>query len=167
MKPYRKRLVSKYHIINDLNIKRLQKTSFSQSDALVLNKEFDFRKIPGKFKETPEEMDNNDFIKIVSYISKKIAACENTDEFILTVHYTIIEDVMHDASSNSPEGIHQDGMDYIVSAIVLERENIHGGVSKIYMGDKNNEISLCKKVLAFFRWMLAQIYGMRLRLLSV
>lgn len=31
----------------------------------------------------------------------------------------------------APEGIHQDGVDYIVSALVLERENVRGGESYI------------------------------------
>ena len=35
-------------------------------------------------------------------------------------------------SHNSPEGIHQDGADYIISACVLNRYNIQGGTSYIY-----------------------------------
>ena len=35
-------------------------------------------------------------------------------------------------SHNSMEGIHQDGADYIISACVLNRHNIVGGVSSIY-----------------------------------
>jgi len=33
---------------------------------------------------------------------------------------------------NSPEGIHQDGCDYIISACVLNRHNIYGGISELY-----------------------------------
>ena len=33
----------------------------------------------------------------------------------------------HQNATNAPEGIHQDGADYIVSALVLERKNIKGG----------------------------------------
>ena len=40
-------------------------------------------------------------------------------------------------SHNSPEGIHQDGADFIVSAFVLNRSNIEGGESIIY--DKNKQ----------------------------
>jgi len=39
-------------------------------------------------------------------------------------------------SHNSPEGIHRDGADYIVSALVLRRQNIVGGESIIYSSDK-------------------------------
>ena len=40
-------------------------------------------------------------------------------------------------SHNSPEGIHQDGADYIISALVMNYQNISGGESIIY--DKNKE----------------------------
>ena len=40
-------------------------------------------------------------------------------------------------SHNSLEGIHQDGADYIVSACVLNRFNIKGGVSSIYNINKD------------------------------
>ena len=41
-------------------------------------------------------------------------------------------------SHNSLEGIHQDGVDYIISACVLDRHNISGGYSRIY--DMNNKL---------------------------
>ena len=44
-------------------------------------------------------------------------------------------------SHNAPEGIHQDSVDYIVSAFVLKRYNIKGGESIIY--DENK--SICSK----------------------
>jgi len=37
---------------------------------------------------------------------------------------------------NSPEGIHRDGCDYIMSALVINRNNICGGESKIYNHNK-------------------------------
>ena len=40
---------------------------------------------------------------------------------------------------NSPEGIHRDGCDYIVSALVMTRNNISGGESIIY--DQNKMIN--------------------------
>ena len=40
-------------------------------------------------------------------------------------------------SHNSPEGIHQDGADYIISALVMNYQNIKGGESIIY--DENKE----------------------------
>ncbi|MDY3245082.1 2OG-Fe dioxygenase family protein [Campylobacter sp.] len=43
-------------------------------------------------------------------------------------------------STNSPEGIHQDGMDFIMSAFVIDRKNINGAKSIIYENDKNKNI---------------------------
>lgn len=43
-------------------------------------------------------------------------------------------------SSNAPEGIHQDGADYIVSALVVERRGVAGGESRVY--DENREVLL-------------------------
>ncbi len=48
----------------------------------------------------------------------------------------IIHQVMSVASEgatgdNAPEGVHQDGADYIVSALLVERKNVSGGVSCI------------------------------------
>lgn len=39
-------------------------------------------------------------------------------------------------SDNSPENIHKDGVDYIVSALVLNKKNIKGGKSVIYNENK-------------------------------
>tara|TARA_Y100000591_G_scaffold326468_1_gene349226 strand:+ start:121 stop:852 length:732 start_codon:yes stop_codon:yes gene_type:complete len=39
-------------------------------------------------------------------------------------------------SHNSPEGIHKDGSDFIISAYVINRSNIVGGESMIYDNDK-------------------------------
>ena len=36
------------------------------------------------------------------------------------------------AAENSPEGIHEDGAAYIVSALVIRRENVTGGASQIF-----------------------------------
>ena len=41
-------------------------------------------------------------------------------------------------SHNSPEGIHRDGADYIVSALVLNRFNVQDGESIIYTPDKKH-----------------------------
>ena len=43
----------------------------------------------------------------------------------------------HVDSHNSPEGIHRDGADFIISALVMNRSNIEGGESIIYDKDKN------------------------------
>ena len=50
----------------------------------------------------------------------------------------VFADIMS-TGDNSPEGIHQDGADYIVSALVIERAGIVGGESVVYGPDKKTE----------------------------
>ena len=58
---------------------------------------------------------------------------KNVDVHLHQVRQTSYKD--HDAH-NSPEGIHRDGADYIVSALVINRNNVVGGESIIYNGYK-------------------------------
>jgi hypothetical protein len=54
----------------------------------------------------------------------------------ITAHQISIVARSRVPASNSPEGIHQDGADFIVSALVIARENVKGGVSNIYGPDR-------------------------------
>lgn len=53
-------------------------------------------------------------------------------ELQMNVHQMVVyADVLADGN-NAPEGVHQDGSDYIVSALVIERAGIIGGDSTVY-----------------------------------
>ena len=41
------------------------------------------------------------------------------------------------SSTNSPEGLHRDGADYIISALVLNKDNVKGGISILKNYDKS------------------------------
>lgn len=58
----------------------------------------------------------------------------------LSVHHTKVVSRASQLASNSPEGIHQDGMDFIMSALVLIKENAAGGTSYIYGSDSKTPI---------------------------
>lgn len=101
----------------------------------------DFRLYPRVFKEAPSELIDDDTIKIVNHFSSIIFDKEkNANEIIAIIHYTIVEAIKSSCPSNSPEGIHQDGMDYIISALVMERVNITGGISNIYYPNYENKL---------------------------
>lgn len=138
MKSYRKRLIANYEVLPSLEVHRTKPKNFTQESALVSHGEFDFRLFERKFKETPLEMDSIEMISLIQWISKKIFSIDEYAKKInVTLHCTLIDaPSSDDAHSNSPEGIHQDGMDFIVSALVIERKNIKGGVSKIYLDNK-------------------------------
>jgi hypothetical protein len=54
----------------------------------------------------------------------------------MLVHHVSVVTSAERIRGNSPEGIHQDGFDYIVSALVLERQQVAGGESQVFAGDK-------------------------------
>ncbi|HIF9171005.1 TPA: 2OG-Fe dioxygenase family protein [Photobacterium damselae] len=146
IRPSRKRFVSNaiVNIVNsqNFNIQRVKNKSFDQLLAGVKNEnQQDYRKLPREFKELPNQYFNDDLIKLIYSGVKKILQRNNEIRQVnVIVHHTsIICQEGYDAT-NSPEGVHQDGMDYIVSAYVLERKNVEGGESVIYGGDKVTEL---------------------------
>jgi hypothetical protein len=57
----------------------------------------------------------------------------------MNLHQMFVFADMMAVGDNAPEGIHQDGTDYIVSALVIERAGIVGGESIVYGPDKKTE----------------------------
>ncbi|MBI4143007.1 2OG-Fe dioxygenase family protein [Candidatus Uhrbacteria bacterium] len=58
-------------------------------------------------------------------------AGRTTDAMTLTFHQMSL--LVYDGAlpTNAPEGVHRDGADYIVSALVIEREDVEGGESHV------------------------------------
>ncbi len=138
---YRRRMVCYFKVSKSGEVKRHFPSEFKQAKAIKSDDGFDFRIYPRKFKDAPDELIDDDTIKIVKYFSYIIFNRSNKcSEIIVSVHYTIIDAIDGNKTSNSPEGIHQDGMDFIISALVMERVNIKGGVSNIYYPNVSNKI---------------------------
>lgn len=64
----------------------------------------------------------------------------NAKRLTLNLHQMFIFADLMSAGDNSPEGIHQDGSDYVVTALVIERAGIVGGESIVYNTDKKTEL---------------------------
>ena len=79
-------------------------------------------------------------IEYIKYISKLLNFSHNFNKLNIDLHQVRQIVYSETSSSNSPEGIHQDGCDYVVPALVLNRHNIKEGISYIYDKD-NNEIN--------------------------
>lgn len=127
-KSNRKRLISEYKIImdrQDIKIDRIPSSPFIQSYANSLDI-LDYRHNERKFKELPDELFDYNLVKIIKFIFLKIRKFLVFSEARLIIHYVLIECINGNAATNSPEGIHQDGMDCIVSAFVVESKNICG-----------------------------------------
>jgi len=57
----------------------------------------------------------------------------------MTLHPVCIYADILGEGNNSPEGTHQDGADYIVSALVVERVGILGGESVVFLREGGSE----------------------------
>lgn len=62
-------------------------------------------------------------------------ASRGVEEMTITFHQMGLVAHPDRVVGNSPEGIHQDGADYIVSALVVGRENLLGGESQVFLGN--------------------------------
>ena len=91
-------------------------------------------------KELPNNLFNDDLITMLKFVSFKIGRYAKKSKFAITAHHTLIFCENGRKSTNSPEGIHQDGMDFIMSAFVIDRQNINGAKSIIYANDKKTKI---------------------------
>lgn len=58
----------------------------------------------------------------------------------LSFHQMFIFTDAMSVGENAPEGIHRDGTDYVISALVIERAGIVGGESVVYAPDKKTEL---------------------------
>lgn len=142
IKPFRRRAVSKFLVHCDgarWEKKRVPVQSFAQEKAKIQENTFDLRQLPRIFSEIQQEQPYFDplLFGILEIIRKSRADAEY---FEVVVHHVLVETYVNRIKSNSPEGIHQDGHDYIVSALVIERENIIGAESQIFGEDQTTKL---------------------------
>lgn len=96
----------------------------------------DYNIYPRFFRELPEQCVNSSLKNLMKYGCKLARDYSGADHFNVRVQHMMILSEFGRAATNAPEGIHQDDSDYIVSAFVIERENITGAESRIYGPDK-------------------------------
>lgn len=142
----RQRNISTFTIeadINDFKIERIYPKSFEQDVE-------DFRVWERVFEEASTECVENDFFnnfllkifQIVKSIHPSITKLKMISHFMRTISQ---EEIL---GENSPEGIHEDGASYIVSALVINRQNIIGAESQVYEKlDSGEKELIYKKVL--------------------
>lgn len=143
LQPTRWRLISEYDIVwNDKwKVTRVTSKPFEQNKALIAGNSDDYRLSPRQFKELPDELFDDDLKNMILYIANKIRSSNKSiNKLKFVIHHTMVYSLLTQISSNSPEGVHQDGMDYIVSALVVDKVNISGGKSIIYGEDKKTPI---------------------------
>ena len=122
----------KYIDHTSININYTGKQTFMQN----VN---DDRKNPRKFQCIDKNIRNmyffNEFLKNSVYLTINNS---NVIPEKLSLHVHQVRQICYPYidSHNSPEGIHRDGSDFIISAYVINRSNIVGGESMIYNNDK-------------------------------
>lgn len=149
MASFRKRLVSFCELSRSSHlgweIRRLPAEPFVQNLALSSEGSVDLRVFERWFKDLPDSLFCHELKLFIVYAAKQIGLFRpDIVGLKCIVHHTVVESDREADVSNSPEGIHQDGMDFIVSALVVERVNITGGVSVIYGSDRVTPILSCE-----------------------
>ncbi len=111
----------------------------------------DFRSWKRTFSQASKESVENEFFytllkqiaKLVQNIHPEVRKLQITSHFMRTLSQEKIK------GENAPEGVHEDGAQYIMSALVINRQNIIGAESQIYEQTKSDTNQLIyKKVLA-------------------
>ncbi|WP_233899908.1 2OG-Fe dioxygenase family protein [Tenacibaculum piscium] len=113
--------------IDNLLIKRIEAKSFKQDVS-------DFRVWKRVFKQASKASVENELFKsllkqvflLISEIHPTTQKIKVTSHFMRTISDVQIK------GENSPEGVHEDGAKYIVSALVINRTNILGGETQIF-----------------------------------
>jgi hypothetical protein len=147
IKPYRRRGISSFNLhkceegseecwrIEDLPYDG----AYAQSNTLVKN---DYRSLTRVFPPSPPAVTGNlQFRQVLVHLASLTDKCRSgaTNKIKITCQQMGIVTDLDQIVSNAPEGIHQDGCDYIVSALVIERKGVVGGQSVVFGPDKSTE----------------------------
>lgn len=116
--------------------KRVPAPEFTQSVA-----KDDPRTIIRKFHEASSLVtDYSGMQKLMEALANMVREVRpEARKLVITMHLMFVFADALLEGDNSPEGIHQDGADYIVSALVMERAGITGGESVVFNSDKTQE----------------------------
>jgi hypothetical protein len=148
IKPYRRRGISQFMLTKseqnnfEWTIEELPYASYSQKSDV----KFDYRKLPRKFAPSSAIVTSSDeFRKILVHLAvmSDISRFGKAKKIKIICQQVGIVTDPNQQVSNAPEGIHQDGCDYIVSALVIERKGVAKGASVVFGSDKKTEYLRC------------------------
>jgi len=132
IKPCRRRAVGEcrltYHATKGWQVEVLPITPFEQPlDA------DDFLSYPRQFSPIARWILDDDIfqrmLRGVASTVEKVAVPAKSMKVVVHQVMSVATEKYH--GDNAPEGLHQDGADYIVSALLVDRKNVEGGVSRI------------------------------------
>lgn len=134
IQPCRKRSLARFRLTphgTRWGVERQPVTEFVQRTP-------DYRSMKRVFQPMRDEVCSSPmFQELVQRIADMARAVDGRERALeMTVHQASLVARPGAPADNSPEGIHQDGVDYLVSALVVERRNVQGGESRIFAEDK-------------------------------
>ncbi len=136
IRPHRKRAIASFDLFQEkptrewIIAKRPLDTFTQKTD--------DYRMRPRTFPNMSNSIiDHVAFKNLLIYLARLVQSIRPEIQCLQFIcHQVSIVTSFNQPADNAPEGIHQDGADYIVSALVIERRNVQGGTSIIYGPDK-------------------------------
>jgi hypothetical protein len=136
-RPHRQRAIAHFRLEEargDWSVERLEDTSFTQCPMAA----GDYRALPRVFASLSEKISENSlFLGWLDAVGSQVRAARPSAR-VLDVACHQMRTIARPgvSATNSPEGVHQDGADFIVSALVMERAGVTGGESRIFGPDK-------------------------------
>lgn len=131
IQPWRRRSVSQFLLQDESGGIGIQRETVPQFAQAVEGD--DYRSLPRVFEESPSEHVDNVFfrewMRQIFRIVKKVRP--EARKVRMVAHFMSVKAMPQKPGDNSPEGAHEDGADYIVSALVVNLRNVRGGESQI------------------------------------
>ncbi|WP_394850160.1 2OG-Fe dioxygenase family protein [Pendulispora brunnea] len=133
IRPARRRAISKFVLDRDgdtWSSRRISMGAFTQNTD-------DFRCLPRMFAPMNAAFcDSDPLRRLLHGVADLVRRVREGARVLEMIIHQMSSVARQGASaSNAPEGAHQDGVDYVVSALVIERHGIEGGESRILSGE--------------------------------
>jgi len=131
IQPWRRRSVAKFAVHQTKQGFSLQRKPVEQFAQAV--DDTDVRSWPRVFQEAPaSHVENSLFYQFLIQIFRQVQSVEwAIEKAHITAHFMSVKATSDTPGNNSPEGAHEDGAAYIVSALVINRFNVSGGETQI------------------------------------
>jgi hypothetical protein len=133
IQPHRRRALRKYHVSSGPNggwrIEPREDASFNQAVS-------DFRARTRQFQLVEREVTYHPgILKLIASAAETVRAYHPDAQHLdVALHQMTVVARPRQAGHPAPEGLHQDGSDFIVSALIVERHGVRGATSKVRTG---------------------------------
>ncbi len=131
IKPWRRRSVCSFEMqVKPHTLSRIYPQAFKQAVDGA-----DIRSLPRNFSQTDSQLIDSalfqSFVMRIGEEAQKVTPHIDIKKMRLTAHFMSVKARQLVPGNNSPEGAHEDGADFIVSALVINRDNITGAKSQV------------------------------------